>query len=221
MRGSRPLVLASALERAKKSRSAGGGNSSGREDAAQRARFAEMRCASFSLCAASRLTARCRLPLREVAASVSTLATSIRRCCMHAVHRTRACCICSCPIAGDPGGARERGEKVRADIQRVGGEEPCRLCVCGAPSLAPPVLLLALATRTSLALVCPQRPRLPSVPRRRRRRTLAAATAAAAAAAYRRPDLPTTSGSSSLHSSIIASGSRRPTHRRPAGVRRP
>ena len=165
--------------------------------------------------------ATCRLPLREVAASVSTLATSIRRCCMHAVHRTRACCICSCPIAGDPGGARERGETLRPDVQRVGGEEPCRFCVCGAPSLAPPVLLLALATRTSLALVCPQRPRLPSVPRRRRRRTLAAATAAAAAAAYRRPDLPTTSGSSSLHSSIIASGSRRPTHRRPAGVRRP
>ena len=106
----------------------------------------------------------CRLLLSVVAVSGCTLETSIRRFCMHVVQRTRACCIRSCSVAGDSARARERGETLRADVQRLGSKEPFRVRVCGAPSLALSALFLVLATRTSLALDCPRRPRLPSPP---------------------------------------------------------
>ena len=118
---------------------------------------------------------------------------------MHAVRRTRACCIRSCPVAGGPGRARERGETLRANVQRLGGEEPCWVRVCGAPSRS-----ICIAPRPRHPRIAS--PRLPSPPRPRRRRTLAAAAAAAAVAtsACHLPDLPTTSGSSSLHAPITS-----------------
>ena len=126
-------------------------------------------CASFSLCP-------CRQAPGAVAASACTLATSIRRFCVHAVPRTCVCCIRSCPVAGDPGRARARGETLRADVQRLGGKEPCRLRVCGAPSRAicmprprhPHIASPRLPSTPSSALATTSSP--PLYPRRRRRR---------------------------------------------------
>jgi len=122
------------------------------------------RTRSTSACKFLRGLSLCRLLLSVVAVSGCTLETSIRRFCMHVVQRTRACCIRSCSVAGDSARARERGETLRADVQRLGSKEPFRVRVCGAPSLALSALFLVLATRTSLALDCPRRPRLPSPP---------------------------------------------------------
>ena len=134
----------------------------------------------FSFASAVPVSHPCRQAPGAVAGSACTLATSIRRFCVHAVPRTCVCCIRSRPVSGDPGRARARGETLRADVQRLGGKEPCRLRVCGAPSRA---TCMPRPPRTSLTRVCPRRPRLPSPPQPRRRCTLAAAVAAITASA--------------------------------------
>lgn len=84
-------------------------------------------------------------------------------------------------LAGDPARGREGGAQVWPDVQRVGGEKPGRVCVCGASTrrqhTAPPSTALVCPRRLQrLAAMRVRRRRASPPPRPRRLPTLAATT---------------------------------------------